>query len=1117
MATQNEIGGKFTIDIEDLKNGITQANRLMRLADSEFKAAAAGMGNWADSAKGLTAKQKQLNAVVDLQDAKVSALEKEYARVAEAQGENSAAATNLKIRINNETAAREKNRAELEKVNSALDELKKDSDDAADATNDLADKEKKAAKAGKDAGDSTESFGVKAKKAAKAGIAALAAVAAGLVTAFMGSAETTRDYRTEMGKLETAFASAGHTTQAAKKNYEELYAFMGEEDTAVEAANHLAKLVDSEQELATWTNIATGVFATFGDSLPIEGLTEAANETAKVGQVTGPLADALNWAGVSEDDFNASLAKCSTEQERQALITDTLNGLYTDASSKYKEVNKDVMAANEAQSKLNDSMAKVGQMAEPVMSLLKTKAAEALDAVVGLLDGFNDVLSGDLSIGDFGRQIVERILTGITTGAPKMAEAALTLLQSLGDGIRGNTSGLISSTLSILETFTGKLRAGAPKLIKAGLEVIQNLVKGIMDSLPELIAKLPTIVSNIAGVINDNGMMVVGAGIKLIWTLIKGIISAIPTLIANIPKIVKAIVDVITAFGWAKLGKSVFTFFKNGIMSMGGAIKSAAGKIKNSITAAIKDLPKKLFQLAKSAVGKIASTLKGASGIKSAASKLAAAAVNGIKALPKKMLQIGKDLVKGLWNGIKDMTSWIISKIKGFGNNILSGIKKFFGIKSPSRVMEQQVGKQLALGVANGIEKNSKYAKKSAAKLSQAILDAAEKRLDRYQTYHTMSLAEEKAYWDEVRKHTKKGTSAKLEADKKYIEAKRSLNEQLKAAEKEYTTSVSEAYKNLKDNITAAIEDYKKEVESKAASIAGAMSLFDEFNVNTEKTGQQLIVNLQGQVTALQNWLTALDELEAKGVDSAFLQSLREMGVGSAGEVAALNGLTEKELNEYVALWQQKNELATEAAKKELADLQTETVDKIASLVEETKTSISGYQKTYDKALKDLGVAVKKQVEDTDKVLTDTAATTILKTAPSVGTDMVDGIIEGLNNRSGTLYSTISSIISSAIASAQAAAEIASPSKVMRDLIGKNLIRGAIVGIEAESGNLYTTMRNVVDSTVSTAQGGVSSGVQPARGTVVYFTQNNNSPKALSPYEVYRQTKIANRMILEGR
>ncbi len=173
MAAQNEIGGKFTIDIEDLKNGISQANRLMRLADSEFKAAAAGLGNWADCAEGLTAKQKQLNTAVDLQNAKISALEQEYARVAQAQGENSAAATNLKIRINNETAAREKNRAELERVSSALDELEKNADSAAGAADDLADKEKKAAKAGEDAGSGAESFGAKAKAAAVGGVKAL--------------------------------------------------------------------------------------------------------------------------------------------------------------------------------------------------------------------------------------------------------------------------------------------------------------------------------------------------------------------------------------------------------------------------------------------------------------------------------------------------------------------------------------------------------------------------------------------------------------------------------------------------------------------------------------------------------------------------------------------------------------------------------------------------------------------------------------------------------------------------------------------------------------------------------------------------------------------------------
>ena len=220
MAAQNEIGGKFTIDIEDLKNGISQANRLMRLADSEFKAAAAGLGNWADCAEGLTAKQKQLNTAVDLQNAKISALEQEYARVVQAQGENSAAATNLKIRINNETAAREKNRAELERVSSALDALEKNADSPAGAADDLADKEKKAAKAGEDEGSGAESFGAKAKAAAVGGVKALIAAAAGLATAFFGSAEATREYRTEMGKLEAAFTTAGHTTEAAKKTYE---------------------------------------------------------------------------------------------------------------------------------------------------------------------------------------------------------------------------------------------------------------------------------------------------------------------------------------------------------------------------------------------------------------------------------------------------------------------------------------------------------------------------------------------------------------------------------------------------------------------------------------------------------------------------------------------------------------------------------------------------------------------------------------------------------------------------------------------------------------------------------------------------------------------------------
>ncbi len=234
-----------------------------------------------------------------------------------------------------------------------------------------------------------EGFGTKLAAAGKAaGKFALGVVgAAGAAGAAMVAvAENTREYRTEQGKLQAAFEASDFSAGAARDTYEALNGVLGDSGQAVEAANHLAKLATNEKDLAAWTDICTGVFATFGDSLPIEGLTEAANETAKVGQVTGPLADALNWAGVSEDAFNEKLAACTNEQERQALITETLNGLYSEASDKYKELNADVIAANEAQDKMNQAMAAVGAVVEPFITKGKQLIAEVLMKLIPVLE-----------------------------------------------------------------------------------------------------------------------------------------------------------------------------------------------------------------------------------------------------------------------------------------------------------------------------------------------------------------------------------------------------------------------------------------------------------------------------------------------------------------------------------------------------------------------------------------------------------------------------------------------------------------------------------------------------------------------------------------------------------
>ena len=257
-----------------------------------------------------------------------------------------------------------------------------------------------AEKGQKTEGKLSKAFGKIGKAAAVFKTVAVGAAAVG--TALVAVAESTREYRGEMGKLDAAFLTAGHSADSAKKTYNSLNAVLGDTGQAVEASNHLAKLVDNEKDLATWTDICTGVYATFGASLPIEGLTEAANETAKTGQLTGSLADSLNWAGVSETEFQASLDACSTEQERQALITKTLNGLYSEAAANYKEVNKDVLAANEAQGRLEEGLAAVGAIVEPVITKFKYLAGTVLLRVV---DGVKKVINVVKTMSDKFREV----------------------------------------------------------------------------------------------------------------------------------------------------------------------------------------------------------------------------------------------------------------------------------------------------------------------------------------------------------------------------------------------------------------------------------------------------------------------------------------------------------------------------------------------------------------------------------------------------------------------------------------------------------------------------------------------------------------------------------------
>ena len=277
------------------------------------------------------------------------------------------------------------------------------------------------------------------------GITKLGSACVNAVKSLAGLAESTREYREDMGKLETAFEAAGRSTELATETYKNFYSVLGEEDRSVEAVNHLAKFVETEKDMQAWTDICTGVWGTFGDSLPIEGLTEAANETAKVGKLTGVLADALNWAGVNEETFQKSLDKCASEQERAAYITETLNTLYDDAAEKYKENNATIMDARRANSDYTDTVAKMGEIIEPITTKVQEGFTRILQKVIDLAS------NGDIDA--FGEKIAETFGAFADNALPKIVSALEWIFNNTGllKGI-AIAIGVVAGAIGVMNT-----------------------------------------------------------------------------------------------------------------------------------------------------------------------------------------------------------------------------------------------------------------------------------------------------------------------------------------------------------------------------------------------------------------------------------------------------------------------------------------------------------------------------------------------------------------------------------------------------------------------------------------------------------------------------------------
>ena len=739
---------------------------------------------------------------------------------------------------------------EIGELSDAADDLGDAAENAGDGTKDL----------GESARDSGDGFSVLDGAVATFignGLTALVSAIGDAISTFAELSESTQEYRENMSKLYTATSAAGMDADYITQAYSQLYGVLGDETATTTTISNFEKLGVSMQDMDSLLDSATGIWAVYGDSIPLDGLAESVNETAKVGQITGTMADAINWASASndtwtnalsgnaaalsafqsgvsqgmsaEDAFNEALAACGDEQERQQLIISTLNGLYADSAETYRENNASIIDAREATVNYQDAVAGVGAAMEPLQTTMTNFKANLISGVSPALqelsDAFMDVITGadgaeegiasavtglvdtvssmasDMlpqllemgtqilggimqglaqstptlmaTVSDMILQLIQAItaflpqfaeaavtiagsiVTQLTAFVPQLLQAATTLLMAIVDAVPMIINTLVPMLPQLITAIVTALLGAVPQLLQAATTLLMAIVNALPTIITALTAALPQILTAITNCLQASIPVLLQAAITLLMAIVDALPTIIDALVAAIPVIITTLVDfftnnIDTILGAAiQLLMALVDAIPEILVALGNALPQIISAILNAVVDAVPKLLKKsreLFWKIMEALGELLGKLPGkmlevrdsiVNGIRnslgsigSAAADIVSAIWDHIKELPGMMLDVGRDLVEGLWNGISDMVGWIGDKISGFGDSVLGGLKDFFGIASPSKVMRDEVGKFLPAGIAIGIEDSTLSAVKSVRSMADKLRNTAVESLN---------------------------------------------------------------------------------------------------------------------------------------------------------------------------------------------------------------------------------------------------------------------------------------------------------------------------------------------------------------------------------------------------
>ena len=359
-------------------------------------------------------------------------------------------------------------------------------------------------------------------------------------------------------------------------------------------------------------------------------------------------------------------------------------------------------AHDEAAGTIQGSLA----MAKSSWDNLLTAMGDPKGDVSGAIDA---LVSSASTLGENVIPVIEKALTGVGTLiselAPKIAEmipslvantlpellsAASQIIQGLVTGIIAVLPTLVPAAVETILQLSTFLIQQLPQILSVGLDIIVSLIQGIAQALPELMPQIVQVVTEIINVLVEHMPELIEAGLEITLAIIEGLLNALPEIIAGTIKIIETLITTIVQKLPEVLasGKEVLGNFVSGIVGALGNIASAAVQMNEKLLSGIRSGFSKIVSIGSTLISKV---------------------VEGLRSAWSSLTTIGGDLVKGIWSGINDKVGWIKDKIVGFGSAVTSKIKSIFGIHSPSRVMRDQVGKFLALGLADGITDNTGY------------------------------------------------------------------------------------------------------------------------------------------------------------------------------------------------------------------------------------------------------------------------------------------------------------------------------------------------------------------------------------------------------------------------